>query len=169
MGRLPVREPNAQNLALLIARAARHPRPQFMRCDVVESYHVPRNRGSIGGWSTEAVLRARRDFVEPQSARRSDRRTPKSCARRREPLRTEPGKRLGKTRLCRLASAGHSTRPTDFQLFSAERVTCDCVIDRHEQAGAIATTCRDTNTERQVSPRRVHRRASPAEDGKRVN
>jgi hypothetical protein len=45
--RRPGREHHARNLAKLIAGAARHPRSQSVCYDAAESYHVPRDRGSI--------------------------------------------------------------------------------------------------------------------------
>ena len=59
MRRRPGREPRNKNLAMLIARAARHPTPQSVCCDAAESYHVPRNRGSIAVASIAATERAR--------------------------------------------------------------------------------------------------------------
>jgi hypothetical protein len=90
-----------------------------MCCDVAQSYHVHRNRGSIGGWSStrieskeRSVLRARRDLGEPPSASRSDRRSPQaspprderatSCARRREPPGQSQGKDLERRRSAEL-------------------------------------------------------------------
>ena len=95
----------------------------------------------------------------------------RSCARHREPLRTKPGKRFGKTRLCRLASAGHSTRPTDFQAILRREGDVRLRHRPHERAGAIAaTSIRSVSGYKHRTsgqPATVHRRASPAEDGKR--
>ena len=44
----PAKEPQAGNPPRVVAGVARHPRLQSACCDAAQSYHVPRNRGSIG-------------------------------------------------------------------------------------------------------------------------
>jgi hypothetical protein len=97
------------------------------------------DRARVSNPKSEAVLRARRDLGEPPSASRSDRPSLQASPPRGE--RATSGARCGshrdkarekdleRRRSAELAAAGHSTRPTDLQLFSAKAVMRYCLVD----------------------------------------
>jgi hypothetical protein len=147
------RSPDKQQGAtwlMLIARPARHPCFSSLSAATrgraimfAETGEVSADdRARVSNPKSEAVLRARRDLGAPPSARRSDRPSlqaspPRderatSGARRGERPGQSQGKDLERRRSAELAAAGHSTRPTDLQLFSAKAVMRNCLVDRRE-------------------------------------